>query len=190
MEHQKTSGYRKTAAVLFIVALAIAVPITLNFLGHQQDIRQRASDDRNVTKVSPCAPYGDLNLDNVIDRNDYNILKDIVDINEEGDTRRQKIRTRADLNNDGQLTTDDLSLLAKYLRGTLDTFPVCSTPTISPTQPALTPTGQNGSPTPPLTPTPSGTPSGTRAFDLNDDGKVDELDLNILYAGFAKRVGD
>jgi len=26
--------------------------------------------------------------------------------------------------------------------------------------------------------------------DANDDGKVDELDLNILYAGFARRVGD
>ena len=26
--------------------------------------------------------------------------------------------------------------------------------------------------------------------DLNDDDKVEELDLNILYAGFAKRKGD
>jgi len=27
-------------------------------------------------------------------------------------------------------------------------------------------------------------------FDFNDDGKVDELDLNILYVGFSKRTGD
>lgn len=29
-----------------------------------------------------------------------------------------------------------------------------------------------------------------KVFDFNDDGKVDEIDLNILYAGFAKRTGD
>lgn len=26
--------------------------------------------------------------------------------------------------------------------------------------------------------------------DLNDDGKIDELDLNILYSGFSRRKGD
>ncbi len=38
---------------------------------------------------------------------------------------------------------------------------------------------------------PTRTPSITQQlFDFNDDGKVDEIDLNILYAGFAKRQGD
>jgi len=29
-----------------------------------------------------------------------------------------------------------------------------------------------------------------RYADLNDDGKVDEVDLSILYAGFSNRKGD
>lgn len=36
------SSYRKTAALLFVVALLLAIPITLTLLSQQQDIRQRA----------------------------------------------------------------------------------------------------------------------------------------------------
>jgi hypothetical protein len=39
--------------------------------------------------------------------------------------------------------------------------------------------------------TPSPTPGPiSSASDLNDDGKVDELDLNLLYVGFSNREGD
>lgn len=60
----------------------------------------------------------------------------------------------------------------------------------SPTQtPTITIPTLTGIPT--ATPTLAPIPPGARALiDLNDDGKVDEVDLNILYAGFAKRQGD
>ena len=41
------------------------------------------------------------------------------------------------------------------------------------------------------TPSPTQTPNFQKeTFDFNDDGIVDEIDLNILYFGFSKRNGD
>ncbi len=38
------SSYKRAAAVLFIFALLLAIPVTISFIGQQQDIRQRASE--------------------------------------------------------------------------------------------------------------------------------------------------
>ncbi|HVT00965.1 MAG TPA: cohesin domain-containing protein [Patescibacteria group bacterium] len=55
----------------------------------------------------------------------------------------------------------------------------------------ITPTGTaSATTTPTATPTPTVLNAIQRLFDFNDDGKIDELDLNILYTGFAKRNGD
>jgi hypothetical protein len=40
-----------------------------------------------------------------------------------------------------------------------------------------------------VSPTPPQSPSES-PFDLNNDGRTDELDLNILYYGFTNREGD
>src|SRR3989344_1887005 len=42
------SSYKRTAAILFIGALTLAIPITITLVGQQQDIRQRASTSDNV----------------------------------------------------------------------------------------------------------------------------------------------
>ncbi|HVZ67572.1 MAG TPA: cohesin domain-containing protein [Patescibacteria group bacterium] len=55
----------------------------------------------------------------------------------------------------------------------------------------VSPTGTTSATTTPnATPTPTILNAIQRIFDFNDDGKIDELDLNILYSGFAKRNGD
>ena len=46
------SSYKRAAAVLFIFALVLAIPITVNFLGQRQDIRQRAQEFEATTGVS------------------------------------------------------------------------------------------------------------------------------------------
>ena len=44
------SSYKRTAAVLFVGALLLAIPVTLSFLQQNQDIRQRAAEiDREAT---------------------------------------------------------------------------------------------------------------------------------------------
>lgn len=46
------SSYKRTAAVLIVFAIALAIPVTLSFLGQQQDIRQRAEDfDDDTTTI-------------------------------------------------------------------------------------------------------------------------------------------
>lgn len=78
----------------------------------------------------------------------------------------------------GELTVNVVSSLPSGTPTT--TISTTPTATISATGgPTLTPT-----PTLPAITLPS------YLFDLNDDGKVDEVDLNILLTGFAKRNGD
>lgn len=60
----------------------------------------------------------------------------------------------------------------------------------SETNTSLTPTA---TPSSTITGTPTPTPElnlQKATFDFNDDGMVDEIDLNILYVGFSKRTGD
>ena len=66
-----------------------------------------------------------------------------------------------------------------------------ATPTSSPATPTPSP-AVSISPTDGANPTitPVNPPIYDALADLNDDGKIDELDLNILYSGFSKRKGD
>ncbi len=107
----------------------------------------------------------------------------------------------------------DIGALGGFLFGcTPPTAGWCSTttPTATPSATVTSTPGTTITATPSATSTPgvtvtstpsataTNTPSPTRGplndvekvFDFNDDGKLDELDLNILYAGFAKRKGD
>ena len=165
------STYKKTAGIAFVIVLILAVPITIALLGRQQDIRQRAqspSDDA-VTPAPTNTP-----------------------------TCMQK----------PLYCTPILSTLDILPFGNFDNmFPMCTEPPggwCSETQPVVSPeqpssnnnieTHQgSGSNTGATYQTPGPNQQlvlNQQKFDFNDDGKVDEIDLNILYAGFAKRVGD
>lgn len=63
------------------------------------------------------------------------------------------------------------------------TYKVDSSATSTPAQTSNLPTSSPS-------PVPTRKATYNMRADLNDDGKVDELDLNILYSGFAKRKGD
>lgn len=70
-----------------------------------------------------------------------------------------------------------------------------STPNASPTQAQTpSPTSITATSSPTSAPSPTANPNVNTPqkalFDFNDDGIIDELDLNILYAGFANRQGD
>jgi len=53
-----TSSYKRVAAVLIIAAILLAIPITVNFLSQQQDIRQRAA---GATSIGPRSPTQAVN---------------------------------------------------------------------------------------------------------------------------------
>lgn len=54
------SSYKRTATVLIIFALALAIPVTLSFLGQQQDIRQRAEEGDEESTVTQAVSEEEL----------------------------------------------------------------------------------------------------------------------------------
>ncbi len=55
------SSYKRTATVLIIFGIALTIPVTLNFLGQQQDIRQRAQESTTyATPTIACSQEAKL----------------------------------------------------------------------------------------------------------------------------------
>ena len=262
------SSYQRTAMIILIAVLAIAIPLTLGLVGQRQDIRQRALEipgtdlrvfatssrhtgdfggilaadaicqqraqeatlsgvfkawlsDTNTDAKSRVSDARYVRMDGaLIATNSSDLLDESLANKIEYDEKNQKIEndkevwtgtkkdgTRSDKNcsnwtdqgekgirgktdqKDNDWTDDDSKDCDKSYRIYCFEQPLPVTSTTSPTAqvtstPTSIPTG-----TPSATPTPL--PSEYHSvIDFNDDGKIDELDLNILYSGFSKRKGD
>ncbi len=68
-------------------------------------------------KSPPCGSYGDLDGDGMISGNDISIVMNLVVSN--------KYDPRADVDGDGKVTLNDAQLIYNYLKGEINTFPVC-----------------------------------------------------------------
>lgn len=141
------SSYKRTAAILFIAALTLAIPITVSLLGQQQDIRQRAEevtcqndtecpiDDLCkeggcvlVSKGIPCGTFGDADGNGKITKNDaMEVLKAVDKL----PPIRNYIAANADTEGDGDVDAVDALMILRYLKdlpvsGTDQiTLPVC-----------------------------------------------------------------
>src|SRR3990167_8076125 len=110
------SSYRRTAAILFIGALALAIPITITLVGQQQDIRQRAS----TALIPGCGSLGDVNGDGKINSIDSNLILQY----EAGLISISKIiAANSDVNKDGKINSIDSNLILQYEAGLISTFP-------------------------------------------------------------------
>lgn len=160
------STYKKTAGIAFVIVLILAIPITIALVSRQQDIRQRAQENSDFY-------------------------------------RQQTIQTSitpVPCSAKSILCADQFSSFTRFIVNCEEPpGGWCSEtrPVISPEQPPFNnniETHQgSGSNTGATYQTPDPNQQlvlNQQKFDFNDDGKVDEIDLNILYAGFAKRVGD
>lgn len=140
------SSYKRTAAVLAVAALTLAIPFTISFLSQRQDIRQRAyNKDDFVERVPPCAPTGDVKQNEIINESDFEEIEEIIEedekkakkiaegesVKEETDPEKiaanQAKRARADVNGDQQVTSGDVKLVAQFLLNQTETFPGCLT---------------------------------------------------------------
>ncbi len=149
---------KRFIASLFVVAIVLAIPITITMVNSQQDIRQQAAG-WNCTQL---IQYYNQYLSNCTGQNAQVC---------------QIIQTQlAQLN----CNATPSATLTPIVTGSL--------PTATPTA------GLTSTPTATLTTSPSPTAGPLtnvqRIFDFNDDGKINEVDLNILYVGFSKRDGD
>ncbi len=172
------STYKRTAGIAFMIVLILAVPITIALVGRQQDIRQRASlyidfncgvfnGDPASNCPAGCAYYACSNTCHPPGTPESTACSTLNPIN--SDLCRAH---NGDLNGCNQVRG------CAYYSCTNQCLPtgtsidiVChgATPTPVPNQQVVL---------------------NQQKFDFNDDGKVDQIDLNILYAGFAKRQGD
>ena len=122
------SSYKRTAAILFIGALTLSIPITIVLVREQQDMRQQASEPSPTHDVDSDIPEagkeqaqltrlvsGDINQDNEINLLDYNMILSCY-----GDADCDA-KILADLNEDGQIGELDLSILfAEFVKGVGD----------------------------------------------------------------------
>lgn len=161
------SSYQRTAMIILLAVLSIAIPITLILVGQQQDIRQRAEE---IEEHSIGGPLTEEKLRSFCER----CIRDDEDKNfvcgrtrGRGEDIKVNCREEASSSHTMCISCKDIP-----------------TPTASPTA-AISPTRS-----PSATPTPILPPEYRGVIDFNDDGKIDELDLNILYSGFSRRKGD
>lgn len=91
-----------------------------------------------ASKPLVCGTYGDFNADGAISQVDIDLLRAHI---LQTKYLSEKAQTNADLNNDGNITTLDITYITGYLSGTQSTFPVCAV--VQP-QPSLTVTSPNG----------------------------------------------
>ena len=82
-----------------------------------------------ITTLSlPCGGYGDVDYDGYITNNDVQfILEYITELR--SFTTDQKIR--ADVNANGMVETADTGLIQQYIKGLINTFPVCAPPSVT-----------------------------------------------------------
>lgn len=170
-----------------VLALALAIPVTLTLVSQQQDIRQQASTTSEGTNNwNNWGNWGQSPTPTVS-----------VSITQTGGNFQQNSflcsyyqNYLARLQSAGTCTSNpticnQITTQLKNLNCTNTGPSPSSTPKVS-GSPTRVPTA--GPTFPPITP--ANPPIYNALVDLNDDGKIDELDLNILYAGFAKRKGD
>lgn len=74
-------------------------------------------------KLSPCPPKGDIDNDGYISVLDVQHILNIA-VGTSGYTEEQK--SKADLNRDGKVTSEDSLLASRFLSGQIDTFPICT----------------------------------------------------------------
>lgn len=85
-----------------------------------------------------CEVYGDLNLDGIVNDADRDILSKIVagqiipSNSSSGDT--QYMNTVGDINGDQKITSEDVSLLGRYIQGLDSNIPVCQQAKLPPCQ--------------------------------------------------------
>ena len=77
------SSYKRTAAVLFIGALLLAIPVTLSFLQQNQDIRQRAAGKEETPTPMRC---GGFSAHAPVCPDGYSCLPDNPNVADEGGT--------------------------------------------------------------------------------------------------------
>ncbi|MBI4091899.1 MAG: hypothetical protein HY427_01695 [Candidatus Levybacteria bacterium] len=120
------ASYKRTAAILFIGALVLAIPITVTLVKQQQDIRQRAA--ANPALIPGCGSLGDVNGDGKINSIDSSLILQY----EAGLIPITKIiAANSDVNKDGKINSIDSSLILQYEAGLISTFPGCNTNVIS-----------------------------------------------------------
>ena len=117
------SSYKRTAAILFVAALALAIPITITLVGQQQDVRQRAA-----SPSSPCGSLGDVNGDGKVDSVDANLL---LSYSAGKIPISRIVAANSDVNGDGKINSIDANLLLSYSAGLISTFTGCNTNVIS-----------------------------------------------------------
>lgn len=91
----------------------------------------------------------------------------------------------------GKLYGDAKTRTGQYLSWEINSNSACTPrPGCLDSEPRCLPPEPIGGWCPGTSPTPTRVPIYNRNADLNDDGKINELDLNILYSAFSKRKGD
>ena len=158
-------GSKKRLAILILAVAAFGIPLTVTLISQQQDIRQRAQEVVYCRTSDQC-PNGQFC--------NRGICSDTLLLPSPTGTR---LLTLAPTPTGGRILPTSTGYPSPTSRGS-------PSPTQAITTPFLTKI-------PTATPTLAPIPPGTGALiDLNDDGKIDELDLNILYSGFSRRKGD
>jgi len=81
-----------------------------------------------TNKTPPCGNYGDIDGDGVVSTDDavYVMRHAIFGDELYPLTPAQKIK--ADVDGDGEVSEADAQLIADYVEGIIDTFPVCAKP--------------------------------------------------------------
>ncbi|HDZ54494.1 MAG TPA: hypothetical protein ENI19_02480 [Candidatus Nealsonbacteria bacterium] len=74
-------------------------------------------------RVPPCGSFGDVDKDGFVTDKDSNLVLSHV-VGDVELTEDQK--KRADVDNDGKITSVDALFISQYIKGLKDTFPVCS----------------------------------------------------------------
>ena len=81
-------------------------------------------------RTPPCENYGDLNNDGYVDGTDLTLLGDYLRCGFAQITTplsESDFKDRADLDKDGEITSDDFNTLACFIAYETDTFPACGT---------------------------------------------------------------
>ena len=162
-----TSSKKKLFGALFVAALVLSVPITIGLVNQQQDIRQQASG----WDCTQLLQYYNQYLSNC---------------NGQNASACQIVKAQLETLHCTPTATPSATLAPSATPSATVTPVIGLSPTAAPSATA-TPSATSTN-----TPTPTAGPLTIiqRLFDFNDDGKINEVDLNILYTGFTARDGD
>lgn len=121
-------------AMVVVLGLALAVPVTIYQTQQRQDLQQSAAEFA-TGKKPPCVNLGDINGDGVItivessvrgtpaQYPDANLITQYV--NQAATLTPQQISI-ADVNADGNVTAADALMIGRFAQGLETTFPICA----------------------------------------------------------------